>query len=81
MGNILCPVGEKGLNSKKKNHRSLAEEGENESAIRKIGMDDFSFIKVIGRGAFGKVVLVEKKIDKKLYAMKIMKKNEIRKRN
>lgn len=43
--------------------------------------NDFIYIKCIGRGAFGKVLLVEKKDDGKLYAMKIMKKKEIKKRN
>jgi len=48
---------------------------------KKISIKDFRFVKCIGRGAFGKVMLVEKKDEKKLYAMKIMKKKEIRKRN
>jgi hypothetical protein len=28
---------------------------------KKVGIDDFNILKVIGRGAFGKVMLVEKK--------------------
>ena len=37
---------------------------------KKISLDDFEYIKVLGRGAFGKVMLVEKKDTKKLYALK-----------
>jgi RAC serine/threonine-protein kinase len=43
----------------------------------KVGMEDFDMKKVIGRGAFGKVMLVQKKSDKKLYAMKILSKDMI----
>eukprot|EP01083_Nonionella_stella_P083671 231419_1 len=38
---------------------------------------DFEFLKVIGRGSFGKVMLVRKKDNHKLYAMKILKKKAI----
>ncbi len=46
----------------------------------KVGMEDFDMKKVIGRGAFGKVMLVQKKSDKKLYAMKILSKDMILRR-
>jgi RAC serine/threonine-protein kinase len=46
----------------------------------KVGMQDFDMKKVIGRGAFGKVMLVQKKSDKKLYAMKILSKDMILRR-
>ena len=35
-----------------------------------IGLDDFEIIKVIGRGAFGKVLLVKKKDTGEAFAMK-----------
>ena len=38
-------------------------------------------ISVIGKGAYGKVILVEKKDTKVLYAMKVLKKAEIIRRN
>jgi len=48
---------------------------------RSIGLDDFVSIRVLGRGSFGKVVLVKKKDTETLYAMKILKKSHILKRN
>jgi len=38
-------------------------------------LEDFRVLKVIGRGSFGKVCLVEHKTDKKLFAMKSLKKD------
>jgi serum/glucocorticoid-regulated kinase 2 len=50
----------------------------------KVGLDDFEFLKVLGRGGFGKVMLVRKKTGKDsdtVYAMKILKKAAIIQRN
>ena len=44
-------------------------------------MDDFQLMTVIGRGSFGKVFLVKKKTDSKPYAMKILKKDQLIKKN
>nr|CAG8445509.1 15778_t:CDS:10 [Entrophospora candida] len=43
----------------------------------KIGLDDFTFISVLGKGNFGKVMLAEEKTTKKLYAIKVLKKEFI----
>jgi len=42
-----------------------------------VNIDDFDLLKVLGRGAFGKVMQVRKKDNGKIYAMKILKKNMV----
>ena len=49
--------------------------------IQKVALNDFKILKVIGRGTFGKVCLVQYKLTKKYYAMKIMKKNVLLEHN
>jgi len=46
-------------------------------ARKKVTVEDFKVVKVIGRGAFGEVRLVLKKDDDKVYAMKSMRKKEM----
>ncbi|KAJ0408871.1 hypothetical protein ATCC90586_007969 [Pythium insidiosum] len=47
----------------------------------KVSLDDFIMIKVIGKGSFGKVLLVKKKDSGLVYAMKVLRKENIIKRN
>jgi len=48
---------------------------------KKISKDDFTNIKIIGKGSFGVVYLVKKKENNKIYAMKVLKKDLVAKRN
>lgn len=50
-------------------------------AQKKMSISDFQTIAIIGKGAFGQVRLCRKKDDQKIYAIKIMKKSEMVKKN
>jgi serine/threonine protein kinase len=86
----------KGLNRQSSNEdfgedatREQEDDGENEGGPvenlmepgKKISLDDFIRLKVIGRGSFGKVYLVRKRDTGLCYAMKILKKDQLIKKN
>ena len=48
-----------------------------DSENKDVSCNDFTVVKVIGHGAFGKVYLVQKKDTEEFFAMKAMKKCEI----
>ena len=50
--------------------------GENEAFVRGqvISINDFDLIRVIGRGSYSKVLMVQLKKTQRLYAMKVIKK-------
>lgn len=53
----------------------------NQVILKELGPEDFKFVKLIGKGDVGRVYLVNKKGTKKLYAMKVLSKEEMLKRN
>ena len=44
---------------------------------KKITINDFKLLKVLGRGAFGKVMLVQKIDTKEYFALKSLRKDEV----
>lgn len=71
--------------TEERKQRSLAQLGRRESTFlrlrrTKLGLDDFRTVKVIGKGAFGEVRLVQKIDTGKIYAMKTLQKSEMLKK-
>ena len=62
-----------------KSYEQIVEEQQKQTGT--ITKKDFKMISVIGKGSYGKVLLVKYKNGEQLYAMKVLKKNEILKRN
>ncbi|EGT55425.1 hypothetical protein CAEBREN_25185 [Caenorhabditis brenneri] len=76
MGQPSAPPGEHSNIDFKASMISIADTSE--AAKRdKITMEDFDFLKVLGKGTFGKVILCKEKRSQKLYAIKILKKEVI----
>ena len=57
---------------------NLSKEEKKESEKIKISNSDFEILKLIGKGTYGKVFLVRKKSNSKLYAMKRLKKEHLK---
>ena len=68
---LFCEIQEKNKISQKPFCLFQASDsGEN----RGVTLDDFNMLRVIGRGSYAKVLMAEQKRTKRLYAMKVIKK-------
>merc|ERR1719427_527267 len=65
------------LNSKKKQMMLQRAKEKRRKLKKKVTVEHFQTVKIIGRGAFGEVRVVKKRDDKEVYAMKTMLKKEM----
>ena len=55
--------------------------GAAEGSTGRVSLHDFTLLKVVGKGSFGKVMQVRKRDSKRVYAMKVLHKSNIVRRN
>jgi len=67
--------------AKEKKQESTQIVNTDKKSTKKISLDDFELLCVIGRGSFGKVMKVRKKDTKEIFAMKILAKDMLIKQN
>lgn len=76
-GRVHAPTGDEQMEEEK-------EEQKNERVVSSsagVGPSDFELLRVVGQGAFGKVFQVRKLSDRKIFAMKVMRKDRILEKN
>tara|TARA_B100000780_G_C21113099_1_gene450021 strand:- start:116 stop:1657 length:1542 start_codon:yes stop_codon:yes gene_type:complete len=61
------------------NSNNMSPQQRQQNKTSKLGVDDFQLIKVLGKGAFGKVFMVKRKTDSMIYAMKVLHKDKVKK--
>lgn len=57
---------------------SLQDESPSPTKLKALTLDDFTLLSILGQGSYSKVALVRKKSNRKIYALKILKKTSIK---
>ena len=69
------------INKNEQNDDDTEEEKDFQSMIVKLKYEDFTILKLLGKGSYGQVCLVRLKVNNKLYAMKILDKLLLKEKN
>ena len=77
LSSTLPPLRNDGGEEAELRSSSLHISSQKSSRGRRIQLDDFEFLKQLGKGSFGKVILCREKKSGSLYAIKVLKKEEI----
>lgn len=83
---VHLPIEAGPIEGKEDTETSVVDEREPEQPVItkvevKIGPQHFELLKLLGEGAFGKVILVQSRLNKEMYAMKVISKKMLKKKN
>uniref|UniRef100_T1J7C8 protein kinase C n=1 Tax=Strigamia maritima TaxID=126957 RepID=T1J7C8_STRMM len=74
---LVTTPGSTGDNHESQNVDDASKELGSDSDQKQYSLDDFELVRVIGRGSYAKVLMVELKKTKRIYAMKVIKKESV----
>lgn len=77
----LCCVADVEDDSGPLEQMQIQDIGGSDRPMTKVSVEDFDLLKVLGKGSFGKVMMVRKKDTKAIFAMKTLRKAALIKRN
>lgn len=78
---VECSTVETEVHHEKTCANDAVEKDNRTQEVSRVGLDDFEVLKLVGKGAFGKVFQVRKKGTSEIFAMKVMRKDKIIEKN